>query len=61
MLPALAKRIDSKIEKKEVVEDALPQAAIVSAALKALNFAQAKRTVEAAASNDDLEGASKAA
>jgi hypothetical protein len=61
MLPALAKRIDSKIEKKEVVEDALPQAAIVSAALKALNFTQAKRTVEAAVSNDDVEGASKAA
>jgi hypothetical protein len=61
MLPALAKRIDNKIKDNKIVEDALPQAAIVSAALKALNFAQAKRTVEAAASNDDVAGASKAA
>jgi len=58
MIPALAKRIDSKINKKEVVADALEQAAKVSAALKAMTFATVNRTVEAAAAND-AQAASK--
>jgi len=59
MLPALAKRIDSKIDKKEIVADALAQAAKVSAALKAMTFATVNNTVAAAAAND--EAAAKAA
>jgi hypothetical protein len=52
MLPALAKRIDQKIEKNEVVDADKPQAALVSAAIKALNFARAKSIVTEGADND---------
>ena len=39
MIPALAKRIESKADKGEIVADALPQAKAIAKALTGLNFA----------------------
>lgn len=42
MIPALAKRIESKADKGEVLPDDVPQARVIAKALNALNFAALK-------------------
>lgn len=63
MIPALAKRIESKADKGEVVADALPQARAIAKALSGLSFASlnAKAKEGADNANDDAMAAAKEA
>lgn len=62
MIPALAKRIESKADKGEIVADALPQARTIAKALSGLNFAALNaKSKEADNSNEDATAAAKTA
>lgn len=63
MIPALAKRIESKADKGEIVADALPQARTIAKALSGLNFAALNaKSKEADNANDgDATAAAKTA
>ena len=55
MIPALAKRIESKADKGEVVADALPQARAIAKALSGLNFASLNAKAKDAEANNNEE------
>jgi hypothetical protein len=59
MIPALAKRIESKADKGEVVADALPQARAIAKALSGLNFASLNAKSKDAAPANDEQAAAK--